>query len=176
MTTEGIVLKKLDIGEADGLYALYTRDCGKVVARAAGIRKNEAKLRGHLEPLSYTAVRLITGKNGERLIGATLVNFWELMRSKEVNMRLASYVARRVDEQCFPGERDPALWDLMKESFSVLDREDFSESDRDAGGRAERFVREFDAALARCLGHGDDGADEPSARMAEDGELRYYKG
>lgn len=173
MTTEGIVLKKLDIGEADGLYALYTRDCGKVVARAAGIRKNEAKLRGHLEPLSHTAVRMITGKNGERLIGATLVNFWERMRSRETNMRLASHVARRVDEQCFPGERDPSLWDLMKESFDALDREDFSESDGDA--KAERFLREFDIALSRCLGHGDDGADEAPAHMAEDGELRYYK-
>ncbi len=151
MTTDAIVLKKLDIGEHDILYALYTRDYGKVTARAAGIRKNEAKLRGHLEPLSLAAVRLIAGKHGEKLIGATLVNFWQHLRSNETNMRLASYVARRVDEQCFPGERDPALWDLMKISFSVLDREDFSED------RAERFVREFDLGLSRCLGHGDNG-------------------
>lgn len=83
MTTDAIVLKKLDIGEHDILYALYTRDCGKVVARATGIRKNEAKLRGHLETLSLSAVRLITGRNGEKLIGATLINFWEQMRSRD---------------------------------------------------------------------------------------------
>ncbi len=147
MTTDAIVLKKLDIGEHDILYALYTRDCGKVVARAPGIRKNEAKLRGHLEPLSHTAVRLMTGKYGEKLIGATLINFWPHMRSQEVTTRLAAYAARRVDEQVFPGERDPALWDLMQTSFSTLDLEDFSED------RAERFVREFDIGLSRCLGH-----------------------
>lgn len=147
MTTQGIVLKKMDIGEADVLYALYTEDFGKITARASGIRKQEAKLRGHLETLSLAAVRLITGRNGEKLIGATLVNFWERLRACETNVRLASYVARRVDEQCFPGEQDPALWDLMKTSFSVLDREDFSED------RAERFVQEFDAGLSVCLGH-----------------------
>lgn len=167
--TEGIVLKKLDIGEADGLYALYTRDCGKVVARAAGIRKNGAKLRGHLESLSLSSVRLITGKNGERLIGATLVNFWPQMRSREANMRLAAYVARRVDEQCFPGERDPALWELLQESFFVLDRDDFSDE------RAERFLREFDSGLSRCLGHGDDGADARAPLMAP-GRGIFYNG
>jgi len=164
MTTEGIVLKKMDIGEADVLYALYTRDYGKVVARAAGIRKNEAKLRGHLEPLSLSSVRLITGRNGERLIGATLVNFWERLRSREVSTRLAAYAARRVDEQCFAGEPDPALWDLMQMSFSLLDREDFSED------RAERFLREFDVGLSRCLGHGDDG--EEASLSWSDGEGR----
>lgn len=158
MTTEGIVLKKLDIGEHDALYALYTRDCGKVVARAAGIRKNEGKLRGHLETLSLSAVRLMSGRNGEKLIGATLIKFWERLRSREINLRLASYVMRRVDEQVFAGERDQALWNLMQESFAVLDRDDFSED------RAERFVREFDAGLSRCLGHGGDGGPDDISR------------
>ncbi|MFY9463200.1 MAG: recombination protein O N-terminal domain-containing protein, partial [Candidatus Sungiibacteriota bacterium] len=131
------------------LYALYTRDYGKITARASGIRKQEAKLRGHLEPLSLTAVRLINGRNGEKLIGATLINFWEQMRGHETTLRLASYVARRVDEQVFPGERDPALWDLIRKNFIVLDCEDFTDE------RAERFMREFDAGLSRCLGYAE---------------------
>lgn len=147
------MLKKLDIGEADALYAIYTEDMGKITARARGIRKNEAKLRGHLEPLSLSAVRLVCGKNGEKLIGAALVNFWERMRSGENTLRLAAYAARRVDEQVFPGERDPALWDLLTATFSVLDREEFSDE------RAETFIRAFDRSLSRCLGHGD-GADD----------------
>jgi len=170
MTTDAIVLKKLDIGEADTLYALYTRDCGKVVARAAGIRKNEAKLRGHLEPLSRAAVRFVTGKNGEKLIGATLINFWERLRRRETNMRFALYIARRVDEQCFPGERDPALWDLMLTNFSALDGEDFSDD------RGDYFLREFDVGLSRCLGHGDRGDPDMSGSplsMAEGARMRY---
>src|SRR3989344_4423118 len=85
--TDAFVLKKLDIGEADVLYALYTRDFGKVVARAQGIRKNEAKLRGHLEPFSLSVVRLISARHGEKLIGASLVRFGERMRSRDAILR-----------------------------------------------------------------------------------------
>ena len=141
-------MKKMDIGEADALYALYTRDYGKVVARAAGIRKNEAKLRGHLEPLSLSSVRLISGKNGERLTGASLVCFHERMRMRDHTLRAAAYVARRTDEECFPGERDPGLWDLVMASFRALDREDVSEQE------AADFMAGFESRLSACLGHG----------------------
>lgn len=149
--TEGIVLKKLDIGEADALYALYTRDFGKVIARAQGIRKNGAKLRGHLESLSLSAVRLINGRNGEKLIGASLVHFYGRMRSRDATLRLASYVAARLNEHCFVGERDDALWNLASAAFRALDAPAFPED-----GEA-RFRKEFDKNLSLCLGHGSDG-------------------
>lgn len=149
--TDGIVLKKLDIGEADVLYALYTKDFGKVVARAQGIRKNEAKLRGHMEPFSLSAVRLISGRNGEKLIGASLVHFYERMRARDATLRLAAYAAARLDEHCFAGEQDDALWHLARATFQALDALDFPE---DAG---PRFRREFDENLSLCLGHGSDG-------------------
>lgn len=156
--TEGIVLKKLDIGEADVLYALYTKDFGKVVARAQGIRKNGAKLRGHLEPLSLSAVRLISARNGEKLIGASLMNFWERMRARDTTLRLASYVAARLDGHCFAGERDDALWHLASTAFQTLDDADFPEYGE------VRFRREFDENLSSCLGHGSDGGkSQPGA-------------
>lgn len=151
--TEGIVLKKLDVGEHDTLYSVYTKDYGKLRALARGIRKEEAKLRGHLELLSLSSVRFVMGRNGEKLIGATLLCFYERMRLQDHTLRLGAYMARRVDEECFPGERDPALWDLMREHFAALDRQDFSrEQETD-------FLRAFDTGLSACLGHGA-GGDE----------------
>lgn len=149
--TDAIVLKKLDIGEADALYALYTKDFGKVVAHAQGVRKNEAKLRGHLEPFSLSAVRLISGRNGEKLIGASLVNFYERMRSRDATLRLASYAAARLNEHCFAGERDDALWNLVSVAFRALDAPAFPEDGE------VRFRKEFDENLSLCLGHGSDG-------------------
>ena len=79
-TTDAIVLKKIDVGEHDALYMLYTEGYGKMRAVAAGIKKPEAKLRGHLEPLSLSRIRFVTGKNRERIIGASLLNFWDGIR------------------------------------------------------------------------------------------------
>ena len=51
-TTEGIILKKIDVGEANALFTIYTKDYGKIRAVAQGVKKEGAKLQGHLEPLA----------------------------------------------------------------------------------------------------------------------------
>ena len=174
-STDAIVLKRMDVGEADILYALYTREYGKMVAVAAGIRKSEAKLRGHLEPLSLSSVRLIAGRRGEKLIGATVMDFWENMRGRETTVRLASYVAHRIDEQCFAGERDPALWDFVYACFAALNQKDFS------GGQAERFIQEFDTGFSACLGHGDGDGERTfpfissDTAVAKEPSTEYYR-
>ena len=147
-TTEGIILKKIDVGEADALYVLYTKDCGKITAHARGVRKQGAKLRGHLEPLSWSTVRLIRVKNGEKLVGASLRSYWQDLRTRQSTLEVASYVVRRIDEECFPGERDAPLWELVTRTLVLLDSGDVVASDY------ERFREEFDRGLAYCLGHG----------------------
>ena len=146
--TEGIVLKKMDIGEADMLYAIYTRDYGKVRAVAQGIRKAEAKLRGHLEPLSLSAIRFIIGRGGEKLIAASLIRFYGNMRSREMTLGMASAVAAEIDQRCFPGERDDAVWDLVRGSFELLDADGFPDE------QASEFLDGFRSRLSVCLGYG----------------------
>lgn len=164
MTTEGIVLKKLDIGEAGVLYSIYTRDYGKIRAVAQGIRKEQAKLRGHLEPLSLSAIRFVIGKGGERIIAASLVHFWENLRSRPTTLRLASSVAAEIDEQCFAGERDDGLWDLVRGSFGILDADKFPDE------QAPPFLDSFRARLSGCLGYGEGGG----TRVAKRAAVGYY--
>lgn len=145
--TEGIVLKKLDVGEADALYAIYTQDHGKIKALAQGIRKEEAKLRGHLEPLSRARIQFVIGRGGEKLIGATLMDFLPRMRSREATLRLAGAIAAEVDAQCFPGERDDDVWALLAETLAALDADGFRED-------ATAFLACFRSRLRKVLGYG----------------------
>lgn len=146
--TEGIVLKKLDVGEADTLYRIYTHDYGLIRALAQGIRKEEAKLRGHLELLSLSGVRFVVGRRGEKLIAASLVRHWPRMRAREHTIRLAGEIAREVDAQCFPGEKDESVWDLLSGTFAAVDREDFSEEEVDP------FLADFRNRFRAALGYG----------------------
>ena len=167
-TTEGIVLKKLDVWEADALYAIYTRDYGKIRVLARGIRKEEAKLRGHLEPYSLSAIRFVIGRGGEKLIAASLVSYWNNLRSREATLRLAAAVVRAVDEQCFAGERDDNLWELLHGSVAALDRDIFSEE------AAAPFLKEFQARLQACLGYGEGKPGESEIFMAKPARVEYY--
>ena len=48
--------------EADRVYNILTRDLGLVRAHAIGVRREESKLRGALEPYSLSSVSLVRGK------------------------------------------------------------------------------------------------------------------
>ena len=59
----GIVLRTTDLGEADRIITLLTREHGKVRAVAKGVRKTKSKFGARLEPFSYTDIQFYTGKN-----------------------------------------------------------------------------------------------------------------
>ncbi len=126
-TSEGIVLNKTSYGEYDALYDIYTKEFGKIRARAQGVKKEGAKLKGHLEPLSMVRVTFVLGKRGERLTHATLVRFWEGMRQNQEKLFAGLRIAGLMNERSFPGQKDDALWKLLLESMLVLDEREFSE-------------------------------------------------
>jgi len=60
ITTEAIVLGKEDAGEYDSRIFLYTKDFGKLSAKATSARKITSKLAAHIEPLLHTTIRLVS--------------------------------------------------------------------------------------------------------------------
>ena len=69
--TESIVLSSRERGEADRVFALYTKDFGLVWARASGVRREESKMRYALQQYAHVHIGLVRGKRGWRLAGAT---------------------------------------------------------------------------------------------------------
>ncbi|MBX4206578.1 recombination protein O N-terminal domain-containing protein [Candidatus Parcubacteria bacterium] len=69
-TTKGIVLGAWPLREADRTYSILTRDLGLVRASASGVRKEESKLRGALEPFVLSSVSLVRGKEYWRITSA----------------------------------------------------------------------------------------------------------
>jgi DNA repair protein RecO (recombination protein O) len=59
---EGIVLKRINLGESDRIVTLFTRDLGKVAVVARGVRKSTSKRAGSLEPFSLIQANVIVGK------------------------------------------------------------------------------------------------------------------
>ena len=55
---QGIVLRHVEVGEADRILTLYTLEYGKVQAIAKGVRKLRSRKAGHLEPFSRVELRI----------------------------------------------------------------------------------------------------------------------
>lgn len=145
-TTDGVVLKKIDSGEADAIFTIYTKEFGKIRAFAQGVKKEGAKLKGHLEPLSLSSVSFVLGRNGERLTHATLINHWPLIRSDLGKLKLAQEIAEAVDKSCFPGQKDEAVWEEIIKGFNFLEN---------SGITADpEFLTSFKRRLSASLGYG----------------------
>ncbi len=146
-STEGIILKRVDIGEADSLFTIYTEEFGKIKARAQGIKKEEAKLKGHLEPLNLSGISFISGKNGPRLISAELILFFPNIRREIDKLRAVSYITSFIDRHCFDGEKDEKLWGLLLTSFHELENNNFDSRS------LKPFLRSFEHVFLSSLGY-----------------------
>lgn len=146
-TTEGIILKRSDAGEVGSLFTIYTKDFGKIRALAQGVKKEGAKLKGHLEPLSLSSISFVLGKNGERLTHAAMLNYWFSIRENHDKLSAAYIISELVDTQCFPGQKDERLWELLLGSFLALETSEFRESE------ISKFLQKFREKFVAALGY-----------------------
>ncbi len=151
-TTDAIVLKNIPAGEADALYILYTKEFGKLTARASGIKKEGAKLRGHLELFGESRVMLVNGRAGYRIIGAESRTAYGALRNDPEGLAEAFHCVELIDAHCLPGERDEGVWDAL--SFGL---EKLAAGAIPAAGYAE-FRRDFERRMLEALGYA--GADD----------------
>ena len=144
--TKGIILKKIDAGEADAFFVIYTEDFGKIRALARGVKKEGAKLKGHCEPLNLSGFQFVLAKNGERLTHAEMQEYWPGIRQEPEKTRAACTVLSLFDKHCLLGQKDEGLWNLLIATLSLLEKI--------PAGTEVPFLNEFEAKFLECLGYG----------------------
>jgi len=63
-TCEAIVLRVIDVGEADRFCILFTRERGKMAVRARGVRKLKSVMGGNLLPLRHISIDIKKTRSG----------------------------------------------------------------------------------------------------------------
>lgn len=117
--TEAIVLDKEDLGEQDSRVFLYTKELGKVIAKATSARRITSKLAAHLEPLNHAEVRLISKSDfldgkGFQVADAVLTdNSGELKSNPELLSR-ASAVFSLIKKSIPEAVPEPELWNFLE--------------------------------------------------------------
>lgn len=145
--TEAVVLDKEDLKDFDSRFHLYSRDFGRVLAKATSTRKIVSKLAAHLEPGNLIQVRLV-GKNVFQIVDALKISGFSKTPETVTSLNL-------IKELTPEGQPDNELWQLLKTG-------DLS------GGkllRALGFGQEF-ASCQNC------GVEDPAHFLLN--ELEYY--
>jgi len=85
--THGLIIGSRDLGEANKILTLYTKEMGLIRAMAQGIRLNKSKLRFSLQLFSYANIDLVRGKDFWRLTSARSINTYsQIGLSKDKTM------------------------------------------------------------------------------------------
>ena len=71
--TDAIVLRSYERGEADRVYALYTKEFGSLWARASAVRRESSRMRYALQNYALASVSLVRGTAGWRVAGARAI-------------------------------------------------------------------------------------------------------
>jgi len=144
--TQGIIIKRADLGQADRLLTIYTKEYGKILVRAKGVNKNESKLRSLIEPFNLCEFSLAKSKIIDVLAGVYPIKEFVFLRQNLESLSLSIYFCELVDKLIPAPERDPKIWALLVRAMEALD-----ESRKDLG----KIKTAFEEKLLEFLGYGD---------------------
>lgn len=122
--TKSIILKKVDRGEADQLFTLYTKDFGKIKVLGKSIRKITSKLRVGIERFYLSEIEFIQGKAYKILTDAILIEKFKNLRKDLDRLTVAVKISTALDELVKGQEPDKKIWNLLSEVFRELERVD----------------------------------------------------
>lgn len=119
--TEGIVVRTRNLGEADRIITLYTRERGKIEGVARGSRRARSRLMGATQLFTYGRYMMYSGRTLETVSQAEIKRSFAGLREDLVKMAHASYIAELLDLSLEPGEPSEDLFVLLHQTFVAID-------------------------------------------------------
>ena len=114
--TRGIVIKRMNYGEADKILTIFTDRFGKIKAMAKGVRRISSKSAGNLEPYNLIDLQLHEGKTFFTITGAEIIECYDCDKKMSSSSR-AVYTAEIVDKIFAEEEKNITAFDLFVESL-----------------------------------------------------------
>jgi DNA repair protein RecO (recombination protein O) len=141
--TEAIVLKHINLKEADRILTLYTPNQGKISAVAKGVRRPRSKMGGHLELLTHCSMMLTRGRNMDTVNQVQTASSFRPLREDLWREGLALYAAELVTQFTAEHQENYQIYRLLLDTLNRLcDTKD-----------GELILRFFEVNLLTHLGY-----------------------
>lgn len=116
---EGLVLSRRNVGEADRLVTLFSRDLGILRAVAKGVRKIPSRRGGHLEPLTRISA-IVHGSSTRHYIAAVeTLDYYQFLQEVPQDFERARRMAALILHFFEEGESLPRLYDALRQGWEV---------------------------------------------------------
>lgn len=112
-TTNGLVLKRSNVGETDRIVHLLTQEYGKLVCVAKGVRKLESTKRACLEPGNHIRGFFVATKSMPLLTQATLMSDCRTMELTLPKIRQLTQLLEILEALFVEQELEPEMFDAV---------------------------------------------------------------
>ena len=119
--TEAIVLRGMDLGEADRVLTVLTPRLGKLRVIAKGIRRPRSRLGGGLEPFSDVHLVLAVGRTFDVITQAALEDPHLGLRDDLHSTATAWYLVELADRFCEGTAESHEAFELLAQGLAALD-------------------------------------------------------
>lgn len=140
-TTEGIIVKRSNFGEAGRILTVVTPFKGKIKVLAKGVRKITSRRGGNVELLNKVKLHIFRGNGLGILTEAQSLQTFPKIKSDLVLSSYGSYLAE-LAERFLPEEQpNPLAYNLLATVLSLLEQ-----------NPRQIFIRAFEVRLLAVLG------------------------
>jgi DNA repair protein RecO (recombination protein O) len=139
-TTEGLILKRVNFGEADRVLTVLTERFGKISVIAKGVRRITSRRAGNVEVLNKVRLHLFKAKSYNLTEAESIETFQKL----KANLTLTTYafhIIELVDRLVPEEQKNPYVYNLALEILTILQ-----------ANPRQIFIRAFEVKLLSLLG------------------------
>jgi DNA repair protein RecO (recombination protein O) len=118
--TPAVILKRTDLGEADRIVTVFSREIGKIRAVAKGVRRGTSRSAGHLEPFTLSDVMFAVGRELDVISQVVTLESFRAIREDLVLTTHAYYLAEMVDLLTEDRQENRAVFDALVQALHNL--------------------------------------------------------
>ena len=141
--SEALVIKRINLGEADKILTIFTPNFGKLRVVAKGVRKVTSRLAGHVELFTRSQMLLAKGRNLDIVTQSETVDAYRPLHEDLPRIARASYAAELLDKMTPDALELYPVYKLMVETLQLIS----------ADPDADRVLRWFELQLLGYLGY-----------------------
>lgn len=121
--TEGIILRRRNIGEADTIFTVFSPSLGKFEGVARGVRKARSHMRGHLEPLTRSELMLARGRSLDVFTQAVTIDPYRRLHDDLERSALGMYCCELISRFANENIAQRDVYALLRDVLAALDDE-----------------------------------------------------
>lgn len=140
--TEGIILKRSNLNEADKLLTIYSKHFGKISILAKGIRKIKSKKGGNLELFNQVRICVSKGRNLDIITEVEVIDPFKGWRRNLKKIAVAYQLCELVDKLTAERAEGREIYELLTNYLKNLTEVD------DYSG----LINNFELSLLQLLG------------------------